>query len=297
MPQAVPRTQLRRRQFNVQLVPCTHPGCPHQLKNQSALTQHLRAVHQHSFRIRQHQSNIDEAQVPDQNDCQPKKFIRDYHLSLNGEQLHLPSCFWCSRLFALTGRICNEAGEFIDPKAPPPAFTTKSSSDWTPYRNRLEFETAEFLFTKTQMSAGNIDKLLHLWGITLAVHGDDPPFADHRDLYNVIDSTLTGELPWESFRLEYAGDRSEGEAPWMNKEYDVFYRDPREVVRNMLGNPDFKDELDFTPYREWEERPDGSHNRRWRDFMSGDWAWDQAVNNSPCDSIIAHVYVVRILFL
>ncbi|OAX31653.1 hypothetical protein K503DRAFT_727701 [Rhizopogon vinicolor AM-OR11-026] len=126
------------------------------------------------------------------------------------------------------------------------------------------------------MSAGNIDKLLHLWGITLAVHGDDPPFADHRDLYNVIDSTLTGELPWESFRLEYAGDRSEGEAPWMNKEYDVFYRDPREVVRNMLGNPDFKDELDFTPYREWEERPDGSHNRRWRDFMSGDWAWDQA---------------------
>ncbi|KIK34770.1 hypothetical protein CY34DRAFT_17485 [Suillus luteus UH-Slu-Lm8-n1] len=136
----------------------------------------------------------------------------------------------------------------------------KSLQDWAPYHNHLEFETAEFLFKKTQILAADIDKLLHFWGITLAVHGDNPPFSDHKDLYNVIDDTPLGDVPWESFKMEYAGDRLGGEASWMNKEYEVFYRDPHKAVWNMLANPDFKDEIDFVLYREWEEHPDGSHH-------------------------------------
>ncbi|KAH7903012.1 hypothetical protein BJ138DRAFT_1021251, partial [Hygrophoropsis aurantiaca] len=148
--------------------------------------------------------------------------------------------------------------------------------DWSPYRNRLEFETAEFLFTKAQMSAGKIDELLHLWGITQSVHGHHPPFSDHHDLYNVIDNTEVGDVPWSSFSVQYAGDQSEVNASWMNKNYDVFYRDPHIVIQKLLANPDFKDSIDYAPYREWEMRSNGTYNRRWRDFMSGDWAWDQA---------------------
>ncbi|KAG2135989.1 hypothetical protein DEU56DRAFT_871547 [Suillus clintonianus] len=232
--------QTRHCQFNVHLLPCTHPGCCRQLKNKSALTQHLRTIHQHLFRIPERCPPSATAEVPDKPENRPKvNFMRDYHLGLDG-------------------RICNKAGQFIDPKAPPPAFTTKSPDDWTPF------------------PGADIDKVLHFWGITLAVHGDTPPFADRKDLHNVIDNTPLGDVPWESFNMEYAGDRSGGETPWMKKEYEVFYCDPHKVVQNMLANPDYKDEIDFAPYREWEERPDGSHNRQWRDFMSGDWAWEQA---------------------
>ncbi|OBZ73398.1 hypothetical protein A0H81_06627 [Grifola frondosa] len=49
------------------------------------------------------------------------------------------------------------------------------------------------------------------------------------------------------------------------------FRDPRAVVQNMLANLDFKDEIDFTPLREF---VDGE--RRLKNFMGGDWAWRQA---------------------
>ena len=76
---------------------------------------------------------------------------------------------------------------------------------WTPYQNRLEFETAQLLFADAQMSADQIDRLLHLWGWSLAPHQDTPPFADHKDLYDTVDATPIGDAPWKSFGLGYDG--------------------------------------------------------------------------------------------
>jgi len=68
--------------------------------------------------------------------------------------------------------------------------------------------------------------------------------------------------------------QDEPEAPWMSDVYDVWYRDLRQVVHNLLGRTDIKDEMDFVPYREFDATNDQRH---WEDFMSGDWAWDEAV--------------------
>jgi hypothetical protein len=157
---------------------------------------------------------------------------------------------------------------------PPPV---QSSDDWTPYCNRLEFETVHFLFSQEEMLAKKIDTLLHLWGVSLAIHGDTPPFADHQDLYTTIDATPLGDVPWSSHSISYTGDRTGDTPPWMDALYEFHFRCPCKLVRNILKNPDFKDELDYTPYREWEEQSDGTHNRRWHDLMSADWAWNQAV--------------------
>ena len=131
------------------------------------------------------------------------------------------------------------------------------------------------------MSAGKIDQLLYLWGSSLAAHRDTPPFADHQDLYNMIGATPIGDAPWKSFRLEYNGDQPLENVPsWMDKMYDVWYRDPQVVIKNIFANTDFDGEIDYTPYCEF--AADGS--QRFKDFMSGEWAWDQAVHNSipPC---------------
>ncbi|KAG2109141.1 hypothetical protein DEU56DRAFT_975209 [Suillus clintonianus] len=146
--------------------------------------------------------------------------------------------------------------------------------DWTPYRNRIEFETAEFFFTENQTPAAQINKLLDLWASTLQKHGDKPPFADFRDLHKTIDKTPLGDVKWQSFSVRYNGERPAADVPpWMDQDFDVWYRDPREVVRNMLANPDYIEEFDYRPYREF--LTDGDE-RQWRDFMSGDWVWDQA---------------------
>ena len=102
------------------------------------------------------------------------------------------------------GLPCNINGNFIDPSVlPPPHRPSSNPDDWTLYGSKLEFETAELLFSHKQMSAGNIDTLLNLWSTSLFKHGDQPPFASHWDLYNTIDVTPLGDVPWERFSVCY----------------------------------------------------------------------------------------------
>jgi Plavaka transposase len=150
----------------------------------------------------------------------------------------------------------------------------KAPDDWSPYRTRIEFEAAEFAFKKCHMSARNLDFLCDLMAATLAKHHDTPPFADHKDLHNVIDATQLGDVPWQCFSAQYTGERPEVAPPWMDDEFEVWYRDPRAMAHNIIANPDYKDEIDYVPYREYDA---SDATRRWKDFMSGDWAWKQAV--------------------
>lgn len=126
------------------------------------------------------------------------------------------------------------------------------------------------------MSAGNIDKLLALWTANLAKHGDTPPFRTHAGLYSSIDDTPLGGVKWESFSVSYSGPRPDNDVPtWMTDTHSVFFRDPRKIVHGMLSNPDFKDEIDYAPLRAF--GPDGK--RRLQHFMSGEWAWKEAVSD------------------
>ena len=128
------------------------------------------------------------------------------------------------------------------------------------------------------MSGGDIDSLLNIWETLGLAQGDDsgPPFRNHIDLYNTIDSTPLGDVPWERFITSYGvADSEDGEkrSEWMDAEFEVWFRDPKHLVENMIGNPDFNGEFDCSPFQEY----DANNNHRFCNFMSGDWAWRQAV--------------------
>ena len=66
------------------------------------------------------------------------------------------------------------------------------------------------------MSAGDIDTLLNLWGASAVSNGGSAPFQNHKHLYDTIDATPLGDVPWQSFSLHYNGKQPEGEVPsWM----------------------------------------------------------------------------------
>ena len=121
----------------------------------------------------------------------------------------------------------------------------------------------------------NTDQLLSLWSATLAPHADVPPITDHCDLHAQIYSIKLGSVSWESWTGRYQGHQPKNSvAPsWMDEEYHLWYQDPRKVVRNILSNPDFNTALDYVPYHKF---CDGK--RRYCDFMSGNWAWNQCVS-------------------
>ncbi|KAI5999622.1 hypothetical protein EDD15DRAFT_2160596 [Pisolithus albus] len=181
----------------------------------------------------------------------------------------------CVQLISsITACRCDAHGQFLPDDAPPPPRAERAPDDWTPYHNRLEFELADFLFTHAEMPAKKIDTLLDIWAASLLELGGRPLFTNHADLYSVIDNTRVGSVKWDNFTIRYTGEeRGNSPAPWMSDSHDVWYRDPREVIHNILANSGFTSELDYVPYREYEASND---ERRWEDFMSGDWAWEQA---------------------
>jgi len=68
----------------------------------------------------------------------------------------------------------------LPPVCPPSSKENNASpDDWTPYTNQAQFELAELLYPKAQMSAGNIDQLMKTWAVHGAEHSEEPPFLNH----------------------------------------------------------------------------------------------------------------------
>ncbi|KAG0704886.1 hypothetical protein DFH29DRAFT_981215 [Suillus ampliporus] len=195
---------------------CPFADCGCMFMNKSGLTKHTRTQHSRALHNRQsfHQaaprvhSPSPEARAdhnhPDFGGPNPDaKFEhQDDFVPEDGSWVELGPLF---RAFhpSLTGLKCDADGNFIDQNAPQPPRTDTSPNDWTPYESRITFEMAEFLFSRNQTSAKQIDTLLDLWAALLIKHNDAPPFTGHCDLYNTIDATPLGDVPWETFSMSY----------------------------------------------------------------------------------------------
>uniref|UniRef100_A0A8H8CQQ1 C2H2-type domain-containing protein n=1 Tax=Psilocybe cubensis TaxID=181762 RepID=A0A8H8CQQ1_PSICU len=171
----------------------------------------------------------------------------------------------------IDGRPCDLAGNYLPPNTKPPPVEPHNKNDFTPFATRTEFEMAEFLFVEEEMSAGRIDRLSQLLGANYP--DQDPPFANHSDLYACIDSIKQGDIPWTSFSVTYNGKIPEdGPVPeWMMQKYEVWFRNPLHVLEQQIGNPTYVGNIDYAPKRYYR-----NGKCRYRNLMSGQWVWQQA---------------------
>ncbi|KAF7350001.1 hypothetical protein MVEN_01301600 [Mycena venus] len=263
---------LKHKPFRARNIPCLAPGCYRYFYNTSGRTQHMNRDHV-PFDTRAPKQDVQMASPPGSRASSvlgggdaaagasppparlatppPQRRIIKHHPTLNGQP-------------------CDRDGNFLPPNAPPPPRERPPPDDFAPYAGREDFELADLLYRRVQMSAGAIDELMQNWAAR--PDAPDPPFADHEDLYNTIDATELGHVPWESFTVRYNQPIAPGDVtPWKTQEYIVHFRDPRKVLQQQLANPDFKLEMDFAPKQVF---VDG--RREYEDFMSGNWAWRQA---------------------
>ncbi|KAI0309566.1 hypothetical protein OF83DRAFT_1071876 [Amylostereum chailletii] len=172
----------------------------------------------------------------------------------------------------LDGKPCDATGAFLPAGSAPLPAAQPADDDYSPFNHRPQFEIGDFLYRRDQMSAANTDELMALWASTLP-EGVDPPFGSSQHMEQTIDTSKLGDVAWQSFKVTYNGPLPAGEAPsWMLASYDVWFRCPREVIRNQLANPDFASEMDFSAKRVYDD------NNKWQycDLMSGNWAWKQS---------------------
>jgi len=180
---------------------------------------------------------------------------------------------------------CNEDGEFLITDTLPAPQIVQSQTDWFPFDSRVGFELADFVFTEAELSKKKINRLLELWAATLVPHHVPPPIADHVDLLRQIDSIPLGNVPWECFSLSYNKPLPEtAHLPeWKTTEYEIWFRNPREVIKGILANPEFDGHIDYSAYREFEDS-----KRRYCHMMSGDWAWRQSVCHIACRCMLLY---------
>jgi len=159
---------------------------------------------------------------------------------------------------------------------PPPPTSSHPDQPWFPFNSRGEFELADLLFRRNQAPQEHVDDLMHIIHM-LNPDGRPPPFADHQDMNRHIDAITAGEAPWQSFSVRHSEADSGPDvnvAPWKVASYDVWYRDPRELLHRQLSNPDFVNNIDYSPRQVFGDKG----QRVWTDFMTGNWAWNQCVH-------------------
>ncbi|KAF8424793.1 hypothetical protein L210DRAFT_3615092 [Boletus edulis BED1] len=267
-------------------VPCQYPGCKRWFGNKAGLTQHTNRFHPVL------QQPVSSRSISSQNPSADQVDNSCYSNEPSGAEPGSPPAGadteevdsesrWHGpggKVYRnyhpyLTARPCDSSGNFLPDGTPPQPYSEKALDDWSPFGNRAEFELADLLYTQIQMSATHVNKLLDIFTAYMHLNGGQPPFSNCSDLYDLIDRTRVGDIAWENFGVKYSGERPDHPLPWMDDVYDVWMRDPESVIGQIIDNPGFTRLMDLTPFREFET---ASNDRRWQDFMSGDWAWEEA---------------------
>lgn len=174
----------------------------------------------------------------------------------------------------VSGLPCDAAGRYLPKGASPEPVATGPPTDWSPFESGPAFRLAEGLYADMQASGTRIDQLLSNLKDHADTHGGGLPFESSKDLYDTIDRIKVGDVPWMEFTYQYRGETSINSPTWQTKEYKVYYRDPRALIKEILSNTDFKGELDYAPFIHT-----GQNGKRlWHDFMSANWAFNRAVS-------------------
>ncbi|KIP01613.1 hypothetical protein PHLGIDRAFT_123204 [Phlebiopsis gigantea 11061_1 CR5-6] len=173
----------------------------------------------------------------------------------------------------MIGAPCDSEGQTLPSGSPAPTPAEPESlrnlNVFDPFENRVHYQLTDFFYCRNKISKKEFDDLMQLWAAT----GVTPPFANYNKYLDTIDSIPHGEVPWQSFKVKYSGDRPDKDVPpWMDTEYDVWFCCPCQIARNHLANPDFAKDVDWAPKRVFNQQG----KREWCDFMLGNWAWRQA---------------------
>lgn len=148
---------------------------------------------------------------------------------------------------------CDANGNYLLTDTPPPPRETPLQGDWGPFESKVQFELADILYRRAEISGSNVDALLDVWAESMSQSGGVPPLSNHREMHTVIDSSTLGDVPWQCL-VTAPSENVGGDAPdWMRTPYEIWYRDPETVVSQMLASPEFDGQFDLRPYIDLDE--------------------------------------------
>jgi hypothetical protein len=102
-----------------------------------------------------------------------------------------------------------------------------------------------------------------------------PSFRNKRAFYKKID-TLPHVAKWLCEPFEIEGDQLDEKGNKRKETLHLWKRDPVECIRELIGNPAFRNMIRFAPERAFED-PEGK-NRIFDEMWTADWWWNLQVS-------------------
>ncbi|TFK58421.1 hypothetical protein BDN72DRAFT_782112, partial [Pluteus cervinus] len=157
----------------------------------------------------------------------------------------------------------------------PPQPREVDRRDFYPFRIEEHYFLARFAYRRAKLSGGCFDELMDiLKGMFPDGH---VPWKNIDELFKTLDAIEVGGMPWNGSIAMHEGCLPPDPPLWMTQKYEFWFRQPLAVLEEQLANPEFADHIDHAPKRMFRKRRKGRGvRRRFRDLMSGDWAWEQA---------------------
>lgn len=207
------------------------------------------------------------------------------HSTTQSLMVRLFTCLlqFCSLPF-IEARPVDENGNFLpDHTNPLPRQKMDPSHPYDAFSDRLAFDWAHYHFVECASSEAKINKGLDLWLAAKVQATGDPycsglPWSSADEMYATIDEIQVGHAPFHLVEFKYSGSLPQDPPSWMTRSYELYVRDVRASIHNMLDTPAFKSQFNSTPYRQFY---DNSRDRVWSNLLSGDWAWEEAVSLHP----------------
>ncbi len=73
--------------------------------------------------------------------------------------------------------------------------------------------------------------------------------------------------------FETTGDELDETGNPMSEQFELWRRDPVECIRELMGNPSFKDVLHYAPEKLFSQPFMDEKHRIWNEMWAGDWWW------------------------
>ncbi|KAJ6527883.1 hypothetical protein DFH09DRAFT_935537 [Mycena vulgaris] len=143
---------------------------------------------------------------------------------------------------------------------------------WYPFESEEEWELARWLMT-SGLSQSKTDDYLKLKMVRTVREGINPSFHNNRAFLKHIDALPDGP-GWFCHPFELTGDELDADEKPKKEIVEMWYRDPLECVKELLGNPAFTKQ-GYVPRRIFKNQDENEEgvNREYSEMWTADWWW------------------------
>ncbi|KAG2141516.1 hypothetical protein BD769DRAFT_1349437 [Suillus cothurnatus] len=154
------------------------------------------------------------------------------------------------------------------------------SAGWLTFVTREEWELAEWLIRS--LGQTRTDEFLKL---PITRNRTQPSFHNNRSFLQKVDELPHGPA-WSCKKVSIQGNQTDENGRLLHEDVELWARDPVECIRDLIGNPLFKEHMVYAPARAYADH-EGLH-RVIDDMWTADW-WCDKQKQLPKGATIAPV--------